>query len=100
MVSPDALGNPADLLLQTYVNDDRRQNAQTSSLIFDIPTLVSFLSSITTLQTGDVIFTGTPEGVGFKSRQYLVDGDVITTTIEGIGSLRNVCRRVSDWRQK
>lgn len=100
LVSPDALGNPADLLLQTYVNDDRRQNAQTSSLIFDIPTLVSFLSSITTLQTGDIIFTGTPEGVGFKSRQYLVDGDVITTTIEGIGSLRNVCRRVSDWRQK
>lgn len=100
LVSPDGFGDPGDLLLQTFVNDDRRQSAQTSSLIFDVPTLVSFLSSITTLQTGDVIFTGTPEGVGFKNRQYLVDGDVITTTIEGIGSLRNVCKRVSDWRQK
>jgi len=100
LVSPDCFSNPADLLLQTFVNDDKRQEARTSSLIFDVPTLVSFLSSITTLQTGDVIFTGTPEGVGFKKRQYLVDGDVITTTIEGIGSLRNVCKRVSDWRQK
>jgi len=100
LVSPDGFSDPADLLLQTFVNDDKRQEARTSGLIFGVATLVSFLSSITTLQTGDVIFTGTPEGVGFKSRQYLVDGDVITTTIEGIGSLRNVCKRVSDWRQK
>jgi 2,4-diketo-3-deoxy-L-fuconate hydrolase len=100
LVSPDAFEDPADLLLQTFVNDDKRQEARTSSLIFDVPTLVSFLSSITTLRMGDVIFTGTPKGVGFKNRQYLVDGDLITTTIEGIGSLRNVCRRVGDWRQK
>jgi 2-keto-4-pentenoate hydratase/2-oxohepta-3-ene-1,7-dioic acid hydratase in catechol pathway len=47
-----------------------------------------------------VIFTGTPEGVGFKNQQWLADGDLITTTIEGIGSLNNPCARVSDWKER
>lgn len=99
LVSTDSFEDPSDLLLQTFINDDKRQEARTSSLIFDVPHLVSFLSRITRLQTGDVIFTGTPEGVGFKNQQWLEDGDLITTTIEGIGSMRNPCARVSDWKE-
>jgi 2,4-diketo-3-deoxy-L-fuconate hydrolase len=98
VVSVDSFADPANLKLQTFINEDKRQEAQTSSLIFDIPFLVSFLSHITTLQTGDLIFTGTPEGVGFKQQLWLKDGDLITTTIEGIGSIKNPCARVSDWR--
>lgn len=98
LVSTDSFEKPDDLLLQTFVNGDKRQEARTSSLIFDVPYLVSFLSHIMRLQTGDVIFTGTPEGVGFKNAQWLADGDVITTTIEGIGSMQNPCARVSNWK--
>ena len=64
-----------------------------------MPTLVSYLSHITTLTTGDVIWTGTPEGIGAPAQgKYLADGDVITTRIDGIGTMTNRCRRVSDWR--
>jgi 2-keto-4-pentenoate hydratase/2-oxohepta-3-ene-1,7-dioic acid hydratase in catechol pathway len=100
LVSTDSFDDPGDLLLQTFVNGDKRQEARTSDLIFDVPFLVSFLSHITRLATGDVIFTGTPEGVGFKNQQWLADGDLITTTIEGIGSLNNPCARVSDWKER
>lgn len=99
LVSTDSFENPGDLLLQTFVNGDKRQEARTSDLIFDVPFLVSFLSQITSLQTGDIIFTGTPEGCGFKTQQWLADGDVITTTIEGIGTMKNPCARISDWKQ-
>lgn len=99
LVSPDGFDDPADLLLQTFVNEDKRQEERTSQLIFDIPYLVSFLSHITTLSTGDVIWSGTPAGVGFKNQQWLADGDVITTTIEGIGSMANPCKRISDWKE-
>lgn len=98
VVSPDALDDPADLHLTTHVGDEKRQDDRTSNLIFDIPFLVCYLSRICTLRPGDLIFTGTPEGVGMVSGDYLTDGDVVTTTIDGIGSLRNTCRRVSDHR--
>ena len=96
LVSTDEFDDPADLRLTTSVNGEVRQDDRTSSLIFDVPTLVSYLSRITTLVSGDVIFTGTPAGVGIAQGKLLVDGDVIDTTIEGIGAIRNVCRRVSD----
>ena len=80
------------------VNGEVRQDGNTADLIFDVPTLVSFLSHITTLVTGDIIFTGTPEGVGMAKGQYLADGDVITTTIDGIGTMVNRCRRIGDTR--
>jgi 2-keto-4-pentenoate hydratase/2-oxohepta-3-ene-1,7-dioic acid hydratase in catechol pathway len=63
-----------------------------------VPTLVSFLSSITTLVTGDIIFTGTPEGVGAAQGKFLADGDVITTTIDGVGTMTNRVVRISDAR--
>jgi hypothetical protein len=78
------------------INGEVRQDGNTSDLIFDVPMLVSFLSSITTLVTGDLIFTGTPEGVGAAQGKYLADGDVITTTIDGIGTMSNRVKRISD----
>jgi 2-keto-4-pentenoate hydratase/2-oxohepta-3-ene-1,7-dioic acid hydratase in catechol pathway len=61
-----------------------------------VPTMISYLSHITTLVPGDLIFTGTPSGVGVAQGKFLADGDVITTTIEGIGTMSNRCVRISD----
>jgi 2,4-diketo-3-deoxy-L-fuconate hydrolase len=97
LVSLDLFDNPANLGLRTLVDDEVRQDDRTSNLIFDIPTLVSFLSHITTLTTGDVIWTGTPEGIGFAQGKLLKDGEILTTEIEGIGTMTNRCVRVSDW---
>jgi 2,4-didehydro-3-deoxy-L-rhamnonate hydrolase len=91
VVSTDSFADPGDLLITCDVNDDRRQEDRTSNLIFDIPTLISYLSGILTLSPGDLIFTGTPEGVGAPTLRFLGDGDLITTTIEGIGTLTNRC---------
>jgi 2-keto-4-pentenoate hydratase/2-oxohepta-3-ene-1,7-dioic acid hydratase in catechol pathway len=92
VVSTDSFADPDDLRITCDVNGERRQEDRTSNLIFDIPALVSYLSGILTLSCGDLIFTGTPEGVGAASLRFLVDGDVITTTIEGIGTMTNPCQ--------
>lgn len=96
LVSVDEVDDPDDLHLITLVNDEVRQEASTAMMIFDVSTLVSYLSRIVTLQPGDVIFTGTPDGIGMASGRLLADGDVITTTIEGIGTMVNPCRRLAD----
>lgn len=92
VVSTDSFADPGDLRVTCDVNGERRQDDRTANLIFDIPALVSYLSGILTLSCGDLIFTGTPEGVGAASLRFLVDGDVITTTIEGIGTMTNPCQ--------
>lgn len=97
LVSTDSFADRSRLQLTTLVNGEQRQSATTDNLIFDIPYLVSYLSRITTLVPGDVIFTGTPDGVGATTRNFLKDGDVVTTTIEGIGTMTNRCVRVSDF---
>jgi 2-keto-4-pentenoate hydratase/2-oxohepta-3-ene-1,7-dioic acid hydratase in catechol pathway len=81
----------------TTVNGETRQDDTTANLIFDVPTLIAYLSRITTLVPGDIIFTGTPEGVGASSGTFLAHGDVITTAIAGIGTMENRCVRVSDY---
>ena len=96
VVSTDLFENPADLELTCTVDGEVRQHERTSELIFDVPSLISYISRVTTLKTGDLIFTGTPAGVGFAQGKLLEDGAVVETTIEGIGTIRNVCRRVSD----
>jgi 2-keto-4-pentenoate hydratase/2-oxohepta-3-ene-1,7-dioic acid hydratase in catechol pathway len=77
--------------IRCYVNGEQRQNASTSDLIFDIPTLIETLSAGITLYPGDVIATGTPVGVGigFKPPKYLKPGDVVRVEIDGIGTLEN-----------
>ena len=96
LVSPDSLLNKESLVIECKVNDEIRQNDNTDDLIFDVPTIISYLSEIVTLNTGDVIFTGTPGGVGVSQGKFLKDGDIITTSIKGLGTLTNKCVRVSD----
>ena len=80
--------------VRCYVNNELRQNASTTDLIFDIPKLIETLSAGITLYPGDVIATGTPVGVGigFKPPKYLQAGDVVRVEIDGIGSLENPVR--------
>lgn len=92
LVSPDAFEDPNDITIACDVNGERRQHASTTDMIFAVPALIAYLSSILTLAPGDLIFTGTPDGVGMASGDLLVPGDVITTTIEGIGTFTNRCR--------
>jgi 2-keto-4-pentenoate hydratase/2-oxohepta-3-ene-1,7-dioic acid hydratase in catechol pathway len=77
--------------VKCWINDELRQNSNTASLIFDVPTLISTLSAGITLMQGDIIATGTPAGVGigFKPPKYLVSGDVMKVEISGIGILEN-----------
>lgn len=96
LVSIDAFDDPADLAITCDIGDggpdsERMQDARTSELIFDVPTLIAYLSGILTLRTGDLIFTGTPSGVGAGQGRFLRPGEVITSTIEGIGTLVNHC---------
>jgi 2-keto-4-pentenoate hydratase/2-oxohepta-3-ene-1,7-dioic acid hydratase in catechol pathway len=87
----------ANATVKCWVNGELRQNANTSQLIFDVPTIIETLSAGVTLYPGDVIATGTPAGVGigFKPPKYLVDGDVVRMEISGIGILENKIRSVS-----
>jgi 2-keto-4-pentenoate hydratase/2-oxohepta-3-ene-1,7-dioic acid hydratase in catechol pathway len=76
--------DPSDLLVECYVNGKQKQSARTSDMIFDVPTLVSFVSGVMTLVPGDVVLTGTPGGIG-----PLASGDSVEVRIEGVGSLVN-----------
>jgi len=91
VVSLDHFADPNDLALRCDVNGTRRQEARTNDLIFDVPHLIAYLSGICTLEPGDLIFTGTPSGVGAMTGTFLRPGDVVTTTIDGIGTLTNRC---------
>jgi 2-keto-4-pentenoate hydratase/2-oxohepta-3-ene-1,7-dioic acid hydratase in catechol pathway len=91
IVSKDEIPDPHALKLGTKVNGEVRQNSSTNQIIFKVPRLVEFISSYVTLDPGDLIFTGTPPGVGFgmKPPQYLKPGDVIEVWVEKIGSITN-----------
>jgi 2-keto-4-pentenoate hydratase/2-oxohepta-3-ene-1,7-dioic acid hydratase in catechol pathway len=91
LVSPSELANPLALGLRTTLNGARVQEGNTSDMIFDVPSLIAFLSGSTTLLPGSVIFTGTPEGVGMAAHppRWLQPGDLVSVEIEGIGTLTN-----------
>jgi 2-keto-4-pentenoate hydratase/2-oxohepta-3-ene-1,7-dioic acid hydratase in catechol pathway len=76
--------DPSDVEVRCQVGDEVRQQGRTKDMIFDIPTLISYVSHVMTLLPGDVILTGTPAGVG-----PIVDGDTVTVAVEGIGDLTN-----------
>ena len=88
----DSGADPADLQVTTHVNGEMRQNSRTSKLIFDIPTIIASLSEGFTLRPGDVILTGTPDGVGFAMDppRVLKRGDDVVCAVEHIGKLRNI----------
>lgn len=96
VVSLDQVGNPENLSITCSINGEQRQNGSTSNLIFGVPKLINYLSHVTTLSTGDLIFTGTPAGVGGSTGQFLRDGDLVESTIAGIGTITNRCVRVAD----
>jgi 2-keto-4-pentenoate hydratase/2-oxohepta-3-ene-1,7-dioic acid hydratase in catechol pathway len=93
LVTPDELPDPTDLRLRCWVNDDLRQSASTLDMIYPVADLIALLSAVTTLMPGDLIYTGTPAGVGGleKPPRYLAPGDVIVSEVEGLGRMENRC---------
>jgi 2-keto-4-pentenoate hydratase/2-oxohepta-3-ene-1,7-dioic acid hydratase in catechol pathway len=91
LVTPDEIPNPNALNIRTSVNGEVLQQSNTGDMIFDVPTLIEFLSGSTTLLPGTVILTGTPSGVGMARTpaRWLQPGDVVTVEIEKIGALTN-----------
>ena len=94
LVTSDEIPNPNALKIRTILNGEVLQDWNTNDMIFDVPTLIEFLSGSTTLLPGTVILTGTPQGVGMarKPPLYLKSGDNITIEIEKIGALHNPVR--------
>jgi len=91
LVTRDEIPNPNELRLRTLVNGQPMQDSNTNDMIFDVPTLIEFLSGSTTLSAGTVILTGTPSGVGMaqKPPRWLRAGDNVAIEIERIGALMN-----------
>ena len=96
LVSHDEVDDKESLKLTCSVNDELRQDDNTNDLIFDVPYLISYISEFITLNTGDLIFTGTPAGVGATQGKLLKDGDMLSTSIEGVGTINNKMVRISD----
>lgn len=93
LVTPDEVPNRDDLALGCSVDGDIVQDGRTSDLIFSVPRLVAELSAVCPLLPGDVIFTGTPAGVGITSQpaRFLHPGETLVSWIEGIGEITNQC---------
>lgn len=91
LVTPDEIPDPNALQIRTILNGNTMQDWNTNDMIFDVPTLIEFLSASTVLAPGTVILTGTPHGVGAARTPpvFLQPGDTVTIEIEGIGSLTN-----------
>ncbi|MGH7682853.1 MAG: fumarylacetoacetate hydrolase family protein, partial [Vulcanimicrobiaceae bacterium] len=91
LVTADEIPDPQKLAVKTRLNGEVVQNSSTADMIFSVAQMIAFLSDLMTLEAGDVIATGTPEGVGFtrKPPLFMKDGDVIEMEIEKIGVLRN-----------
>ena len=90
LTTSDEVPNPHDLKISLSVNGSMRQNSTTGDMVFTIDSIIEYLSRGVTLRPGDIISTGTPEGVGaFTGGPFLKDGDVLEGSIEKIGTLRN-----------
>ena len=91
IVTPDEVGDPHDLDLKTWVNGELRQSSNTRNLVFDCFEQVATLSTVCTLEPGDIVASGTPDGVGMAMSPpaFLVEGDVVTITIDGVGTIAN-----------
>ena len=91
LVTTDELGDPGNLTLRTWVNDELRQDSTTADLIFGCAALIEYLTTAFPLEPGTVIATGTRLGSapGFDPPRFLADGDVVLVEIEGVGELVN-----------
>lgn len=96
LVTRDEIPNPHELEISLSVNGKRKQRSNTSDMIFKIESLIEYISAGITLQPGDVISTGTPEGVAATAGPFLKDGDIVEGSIDRIGTLSNPVRAESD----
>lgn len=94
IVTADEIGDPHQLGIRCFVNDEKRQDSNTSQLIFDCFQQIEHLSKVMTLEPGDVIFTGTPGGIGggFKPPRWLREGDRVRVEIDGLDAIENTVR--------
>ena len=93
-MTADAVADPHALELKLSVNGESCQNGNTADMIFSVPKLIAYISEFMSLQSGDVILTGTPAGVGLghKPPRYLKPGDTVSATISGLGSQTHTVR--------
>jgi 2-keto-4-pentenoate hydratase/2-oxohepta-3-ene-1,7-dioic acid hydratase in catechol pathway len=91
IVSADEIADPHALDISLTINGETLQHSNTRELIFKIPELVAYLSSVVTLEPGDIVSTGTPAGVGMarKPQRFLKPGDDVVVRVGQIGELRN-----------
>lgn len=94
LVTKEEIPDPQNLSVTFRLNGQVMQSGSTSKMIFPVATLVSYVSRVVTLEPGDILFTGTPPGVGVarKPPVFLKDGDICEVEIEGLGTLRNPCK--------
>jgi 2-keto-4-pentenoate hydratase/2-oxohepta-3-ene-1,7-dioic acid hydratase in catechol pathway len=96
ILTKDEIPDPHNLEIRFYLNGELRQHGNTREMIFSIPEQIAYISSIMTLEPGDIISTGTPAGAGLGEKTTsLADGDVLVSEIEGIGKLTNKVRWVN-----
>jgi 2-keto-4-pentenoate hydratase/2-oxohepta-3-ene-1,7-dioic acid hydratase in catechol pathway len=90
-VTPDDFPDPDDVELECSLSGELMQKSHTANLIFSIPQIVAHLSSILALWPGDLVFTGTPSGIGWtrEPRRLITENDELVTTMAGIGSMRH-----------
>jgi 2-keto-4-pentenoate hydratase/2-oxohepta-3-ene-1,7-dioic acid hydratase in catechol pathway len=96
LVTKDEIDNPHNLNLSLKVNGVEKQNSNTQFILFNINDLIEDLSTVFTLEAGDIIATGTPAGVGAgrNPQEWLYEGDVIEATVEGIGTIVNTVKEI------
>lgn len=96
VVTTDEVNDPSRLQIASYVNGEQRQSSSTEHLIFDVAHLIEFISGLITLKPGDLIFTGTPGGVGFAMDppSFLKDGDEVVIEIDSLGKLGNKVKEI------
>jgi len=99
ITTADEAGDPHRLSVKSFVNGELRQNSNTRHLLFDVWDQIAYVSQVTTLEAGDIVFTGTPggAGMGFKPPKYLKTGDVVRIEVGGLGHLEATCRKEEDF---
>src|SRR5438034_919529 len=102
IVTADEIEDPHSLSMKTYVNGELRQSANTGQQIYSLWEQIELLSQAVTLEAGDLVFTGTPAGVGaaMKPRTFLKAGDVVRVEIDRIGMIEAQCDRLNDARPR
>ncbi|MEU6147529.1 fumarylacetoacetate hydrolase family protein [Streptomyces sp. NPDC047081] len=92
VTSLDEFANPDDVLIECSLNGQAMQSERTTDMVFSVPTIIEFLSAVAPLRPGDIIFTGTPSGVGLfrKPPRFLRPGDELVSRIDGVGEIRQI----------